>query len=290
VPVASEPVADIQRPFGLAPELTPFFKTRAHDRVLETLTFGLRRRERFLLVTGELGTGKTVLCRELVERLRAARFVSFVANPQVAPGDLYRRLLEDFQSTDDAGDSLPEAATVSALHERLMLALANLRQRRGSPVIVIDDAHAMPVDVVDVLLMLAASDSSKEQPLQTVLVGRACPEGSGALGVPAVDELVSTRTRLSTLTRDECGRYVNHRLSIAGCNPNLFTPRAIGVLHSLSGGIPRLVNLIGERALQLAQGQGAQQIDSGDVAAVASSLEAVLIRPRRFRWFTRRVS
>jgi type II secretory pathway predicted ATPase ExeA len=290
VSVASEPVADIPRPFGLAPELTTFFKTRAHARVLETLTFGLRRRERFLLVTGELGTGKTVLCHVLVDSLRAHRPVSFVANPQLTPAGWYGRLLEDFTSSDDAGVADSAAATVSELHERLMSVLASLGRRRGGPLIVVDDAHTIPPILVELLMALAAGEASVEQPLQIVLVGLARPGGCGVLGVRALDEVASTRTRLSTWTRDECERYVKHRLSIAGCNPNLFTPRGIAVLHSLSGGIPRLVNLIAERALQLAQGQGAQQIDSGAVAAVASSLEPVSARPRRFRWFTRRVS
>jgi type II secretory pathway predicted ATPase ExeA len=293
VAVAFESVSVVVgRPFVPARDVSRFYKTRAHARALETLTFGLRRcQERFLLVTGDLGTGKTVLCRALVESLGSTRPVSLVSSPLADPSDLYRRLLEDFGSSGDearllSSDTLP----LSEWRERLVGRLSTVRRRRGGPVIVVDDAHTMPAIVIEQLLALSAMESSKEQPLQIVLVGRARPDGSGVLGVRALDELVSTRTRLTSLTRDECERYVHHRLSVAGCNPELFTPRAIGVLHRLSGGIPRLLNLIAERAIQLTNGQGAQQIDSGDVAAVASSLDAVSTRPRRFRWFARRVS
>jgi len=292
VAVAFDPIsAVIERPFVLTPEVASFYKTRAHARALETLTFGLRRRqERFLLVTGGTGTGKTVLCRAFVESLGTTRAISLVSNPPVNPVELYRRLVEDFRSADDPRPLPADDAPASEWRERLLALLSAIPRRRGGPVIVVDDAHTMPAAVVDQLLAIAAAESSTEQPLQIVLVGRASPDGSGVLGIRALDELVSTRTRLTSLSRDESDRYVRHRLSVAGCNPSLFTPRAIAVLHSLSGGIPRLLNLIAERALDLTQGQGGQQIDSGDVAAVASSLDAVSARPRRFRWFVRRAS
>lgn len=290
--VAFDPTrAVVERPFVSTPEVSSFYKTRAHARALETLTFGLRRRqERFLLVTGGMGTGKTVLCRALLDSLGSTRAFSLVSNPTSA-AELYRRLLDDFRSADDEPQPVPaDRAPVSEWRERLRVLLSGIGRRRGGPVIVVDDAHAMPPAVVEELLAVAAGESSKDQPLQIVLVGRASQDGSGVLGIRALDELVSTRTRLSPLSRGECERYIHHRLSAAGCSTQLFTPRAIAVLHSLSGGIPRLLNLIAERAVDLTQGQGAQQIDSGDVAAVASSLDGISPRPRRFRWFMRRVS
>jgi general secretion pathway protein A len=288
-----QPIAALtERPFGLTPDPRFFFKSRAHARAIETLTFALRRRERFLLVTGNAGTGKTMLCHALVEQLRRSGPVSLVSNPLITPGGLSRLLLNDLAASSDEPGLAPTGVTSPAeLRERLLQLLATIHRRRGGPVIVVDEAHMAPTLVVEQLLALSEADAARQQPLQIVLVGRARPDGSGTIGIRALDQRVSTRTRLTPLTREECGYYVRYRLSVAGSRePGLFTPRAIDVLHGLSGGLPRLVSLLAERALQLAEAHGAAQIDSRDVAAVGSTLELVPGRPRRFRWFAARVS
>ncbi len=282
----------VERPFSLTPDLKYFFKTGSHGRALDTLTFGLRRREGFLLITGDLGIGKTVVCRALVDQLRRKGSpVGYVPNPLLAPGGLFRLLLEDFGvvSTDDIR-ARTNAATPHELHHMLVTFLGGLESTRVAAA-VIDDAHRLPAVLVQHLLALAAPEPNQERTLQLVLMGQPAAGDSSALGVASLDERVSTRARLVPLDRDECAEYVAYRLRVAGMAPTAtFTPRAIDVLHGLSGGVPRLINLLCARALQEAESQRSHKIEPGMIAAAASALELLLARPRRFRWFSKRVS
>jgi type II secretory pathway predicted ATPase ExeA len=279
-----------ERPFSLTPDPRFFFKSRTHGRAIEALTFGLRRKERLLLVTGEVGTGKTVLCRALVQQHRLTRPLSFIPNPLITPGGLFRLLFDDFAASTGRSGLAPDGAPSPAeLHQGLLALLGALDRRAGGPVIVVDEAQTLPEMVIDQLLAISAADAGRECPLQIVLVGRSRPTGLATLGIPRLDERVGLRARLMPLTREEVEGYVNHRLEIAGYRgPALFTCRAIDVLHSLSGGVPRLVNLLAERVLQSMNGEG--RIDSGEIAAAGSGLELVSPRPRRFRPAGRRVS
>jgi general secretion pathway protein A len=280
----------VERPFSLTPDPKYFFKSRAHGRAIETLTFGLRRRERFLLVTGDLGVGKTVLCRTLVEQFRRRGLVSLISNPLMTPDQFLRLLLEDFGAVAPDDARLDGAATYE-LHELLLNFLGELQTTHEGSVIVIDEAHTLPAAVVDHLLQLARVEHHRERVVQFVLVGQPTAGEHGALGIGVLDEHVSTKARLLPLGRDECADYVLHRLTIAGgAAAASFTPRAIDTLYGLSGGVPRLVNLLCERALQEAAAANAHRIESPAVEAAASALQLLRSRPRRFRWFSRRVS
>jgi general secretion pathway protein A len=283
-----------ERPFSLTPDPRYFFKSRTHGRAIETLTFGLRRRERHLLVTGDLGLGKTILCRTLVEQLRRRVPVSLVANPLLTAGALFRLLLDDFggSCTDEAERGSACEATAYKLHDTLLQCLAASFKSSGEgAVVVIDEAHTLPVLLVEHLLSLAALEHNREKLVHLVLVGQQAPGEPGALGLRGLDERVSTKARLLPLGRDECAAYVTHRLAIAGSSAETsFSPRALDILYGLSGGVPRLVNLLCERALQEAAIQEAHKIEPAMINAASSALELLRTRPRRFRWFTRRVS
>lgn len=282
-----------ERPFSLTPDPKYFFASRSHGTALEALTEGLDRGERFILLTGDLGSGKTVLCRTLIPQLRARHSVSFIANPLLTPSGLFRLLLEDFgalssddRRSDDAGGAAPHE-----LRELLVGFLQRARSAAETPVVIIDEAQTLPLSVVEHLLLLGAHDRKNGHPLQLVLVGQPLLGEPGAMGVRALNEHVSTKTRLTPLGRDECAAYVSHRLSVAGTNATaLFSPSAIDLLYALSGGVPRLVNLLAERALQGAATQRTHKIGPGMIDAAASALELLRGSPRRFRWFSRRVS
>jgi len=282
----------VERPFSLTPDPKYFFKSRSHGRAIETVTFALRRRERFLLITGDLGVGKTVLCRTLVEQLRRRLLVSFVSNPLLTPGGLIRLLLEDFgaATTDDVDQGHANAATPYQLHDALVEFLSSIPNNREGAVIVIDEAHTMPSVVVEHLLSLVALENNGNSLVQLVVVGQPTTIEPTLIGVRAVDERVSTKARLMPLSRDECAAYVAHRLMIAGGSAVSFTPRAIDTLFGLSGGVPRLVNLLCERALQEGAAADSHKIEPSMIDAASSALELLRARPRRFRWFTKRVS
>jgi general secretion pathway protein A len=283
----------LERPFSLTPDPRFFFKSRAHGRALDALSFGLRRREQFLLVTGDGGVGKTVLCHALVERLRHKGPVSFVPNPLLTPGGLYRLLLEDFGAVtrEDLQQLQARGSTLGDLRDRLVMFLAARHGQPEAAVIVVDEAHSMPAILGGELLSLATPDTASDHLLQIVLVGQSAPGGTNGSGISALDERVSTRTGLAALSRDECADYVAHRLRTGGSPTTVaFSRRAVDVLHDLSDGVPRLINLIAERALQESGRARSHTIEAAMVEAAAAALDLARTRPRRFRWFSKRVS
>ena len=253
-----------ERPFSLTPEPRFFFKSQSHGRAIETLTFGLRAHERFLLVSGDLGVGKTMLCRTLIEQLRRRGGVSYVANPLLTAPALQRLLTED-----------------------LDVAPGGLKQ---PGVVIVDQAHTMPVQIVEHLLALAALEFNGQHMLQFVLVGQAPPGEPHRLGIREIDDSARTKVRLLPFAREECAAYVLHRVTIAGGHTALFSRRALDLVFAMSGGVPRLVNLLCERALQEAATVGATTIEPTTIDLAASALQLLRARPRRFRWFSRRVS
>lgn len=279
----------VERPFSLTPDARYFFRNCAHGRMLEALTFGLRRREPFLLVTGDLGVGKTFLGRVLADQLRRKGPVSYVSNPLVTPEHLVRLLIEDFSGMAPARGST-EALSADDHFDFLTQTLSELQKMRTTAVAVIDEAHRLPAVVIEQLVALALPEAGRELALQIVLLGQT-PAHSPLLLGNALDERIATKGRLVSLTRDECHEYVRHRLRVAGADaPQIFSTRALDVLFGLSNGLPRLVNLLCERALQEAALQRTETVEPSVIAAAASALELTLARPRRFRWFSKRVS
>ncbi len=258
-----------ERPFSLTPDPRYFFKSRSHGRAVETLTFSLRSRERFLVVTGDLGVGKTMLCRTFIEQLRRQVPVSYVCNPLLTP-DAFSRLLREDLGVD---------------------AFEDLATRQTGAVIIIDEVQMMPLPVVDQLLSLTAVQGGETPAVQFVFVGQSAPGDPVRTGIQELDELATTKIRLLPLERGECAGYIEHRLMMAGGSDGVkFSTRAIDYVFALSGGVPRLVNLLCERALQEAAATGAQTIESATIDLAAATLQLLRARSRRFRWFTKRVS
>jgi general secretion pathway protein A len=242
----------------------------------------LGRREPVVLITGDLGVGKTLLGRTLAWRLRPTTPVSFIANPLVTPDGLMRTLTLDFGA--GAAFETP-AASSDAL--RLMV---SMRSGSAAGVLVVDDAERLPSAVREVLVDLTTPEPGHERAFQVVLCAQ--PPASTALALGGgLDERIRTRARLASLTRDDCAAYVAHRLRLAGASSTpTFSTRALDVLFSLSNGLPRLINLLCERALQEAAAHQHHTIEPGHIAAAASELKLTQARPRRFRWFSRKVS
>lgn len=262
--------------------------TRSQSRAIETLEFALRRQERFLLVTGGRGVGKTVLSRALVERLARRGPVSWLTNPPLTTGALYRRLLEDFAATSGEADRLAPARddTATAHYEQLLAFLGSLPRRRSSPVVVVDDANMLPPAIVEKLLAVSSLDACRQYPLQLVLVGRPVSDSSAALGIASLDDRVSTRTRLVPMSADECVEHVAQWTAQAPGHAS-FTREAVEAIHELTDGRPRLVNRLLECAIQ--QAVGARQVDAAAVCTAAASLQ-IVTRPMPFRWLTRLAS
>jgi general secretion pathway protein A len=245
------------------------------------------RRESIVLVSGDLGVGKTTLCRTLMEALASRATVAMVSNPLVAPVDLLRLLLQDFGalSPDELRRGLLSELTRPDLQLRLEAFLSHLALTRDSAVLIVDEAHTLPAAAAELIVELSEVTGNGERSLHVVLAGQAPGAGTAALPAP-FNNRVATRARLSPLDQDECGRYLSHRVTIAGGGATVsFAPRALEVMFGLSGGLPRLINLIAERALHEAASAASQRVEASMVESAASALEILRLKPRRFRWF-----
>lgn len=281
-----------ERPFSLTADARYFFKSRSHGRALEALPFALRRGEPFLMLSGDLGVGKTILCRTLAEHLQRRAPIAIVPSPLVTPAALFRLLLEDFAADPlVTSDGRPlGAAEPHELRAWLVQYLQALPAETDA-VVIVDDAHLLPATLAEEMHGLAAHVGGERPRIQFVFAGQVPASDELGLSIPLLDARVMTRVRLLPLGRFECADYIAHRLAVAGApGAVIFDERAVESLYAVSGGLPRLIHLLAERALQEGAARGLRTIDAPLVESVASGLELLRPRPRRFRWFSKRVS
>ena len=276
----------VERPFSLTPDPKYYFRSRSHGRAFDALSAGIARRESLLLVTGDLGVGKTTLCRTLVALLERQKRAALVGNSLLSPEDLLRLLLQDLGAIarEEVGSGRRVGATRFELQQMLDEFLMRLQSNTDSAVLIIDEAHSLPAATVEQIVQLAALESNRDKVLQVLLAGQ--PAVAGGPTLPrTLDERLATRAKLLPLERDECERYVQHRLAIAGGVGVTFSASAIDVIYNLSGGVARLVNLLSERALQEGAVLGLRRIEPGMIESAASALQLLRLRPKRFRWY-----
>ena len=276
----------VERPFSLTPDPKYYFRSRSHSRAFDALSAGVARRESLLLITGDLGVGKTTLCRTFMALLERKTRAALVGNSLLSPEDLLRLLLQDLGAIakEEVRHGRLVGATRSELQQMLDEFLMRLRSSKDGAVLIIDEAHSLPSATVEQVVQLAALASNREKVLQVLLAGQ--PSVTGGPTLPrALDERLTTRAKLLPLERDECEKYVHHRLTIAGGAGVTFSTRAIDVIYGLSGGVPRLVNLLCERALQEGATLTSHRIEPGMIESAASALQLLRLRPKRFRWF-----
>lgn len=275
-----------QRPFSLTPDPRFYYRSRAHARVFDALSAALARRESVMLVLGDLGVGKTTLCKTLLDLQERKSRAALVGNALLSPQDLLRLMLQDLGaiSQDEINLGRLRAATRAELVEMFGEFLARLKETSEGAVLIVDEAHSLPPATKEQVLELATLASNKDHVLQFLLAGQ--PGRGGAPMLPTfADERLSVKARLLPLERDECERYIIHRLAIGGGNAVTFSTPAIEVIYNLSGGVPRLVNLLCERGLQEAASKEANRIEPAMIESAASALDLIRLRPKRFRWY-----
>jgi len=275
-----------QRPFSLTPDPRFYFRSRSHGRVFDALSAALTRRESLLMVLGDLGVGKTTLCRTLLDSQERKSRAALLGNALLAPEDLLRLMLQDLGavSKDARNPARLREANRAGLVEMFDRFLGDLRASNTTAVMIVDEAHSLPPSTQQQVVELASLPSNRDRVLQFLLAGQAAVGGGPALPALANDD-VSVRARLLPLERDECDKYVAHRLAISGGKGVAFAPRTIEVIYALSGGVPRLVNLLCERALQQAADAKAMRVEPQMIESAATALDLIRLRRKRFRWY-----
>jgi general secretion pathway protein A len=281
-----------EKPFSLTPDPKYLYRSESHANALELLQYSIRRREGFVVVTGDIGTGKTTLCRALLEQIDRRTFTALVLNPFLSEEDLLKLILQDFGvvSREDVKAGRLNGVSKQELIDTLYDFLLGLLPLQASAVLIIDEAQNLPLQVLEQLRILSNLETDKEKLLQIILVGQLnlqtvlrSPE------LRQLDQRVSIRYELRPLTSDEVSEYVAHRMRVAGSLSGVgFTAKAISAVHHYSSGIPRLINLICDRCLLGAYSARSGRVTPDLVERAAQTLDLQPAPRLRFGWLRRR--
>ena len=254
-----------QEPFSIAPDPRFLYMSDKHREALALLNFGLSRGASFVLLTGEIGAGKTTVWRRFLEELPSNFDIANVVNPRLDVVALLSRVCEDLGVELPAGGRPVDL--IDALHGHLLLSQAQGRRT----LIVIDEAQALSDDVLEQLRLLTNLDFSGKK-LQVMLIGQ--PELRQMLERPQLEPLaqrVVARYHLPALSAAESVAYIEHRLKVAGLQGEIpFDPQALAAIHRLCHGIPRRINVLCDRALIAAYAQGLRRVDERTVVRAAT--------------------
>jgi MSHA biogenesis protein MshM len=281
-----------ESPFSLTPDTSFFFACSSYQEALNTLLVAARNGEGFIKITGEVGNGKTLLCRKFLATLNQGRqnttligtqdqavpaptvprfITAYIPNPYLEPNSLLMALAEEFRVP------LEKTTDQYQLLKGLTHSLLECARNGQRALLCLDEAQAMPLESLEVLRLLTNLETEKRKLLQVVLFGQ--PELNERLKHHSVRQLrqrISFQYDLQGLRKNELERYLRHRLAVAGfAGETLFSERAVAKLHRITGGTPRLVNIIAHKALMLAFSDGRQQINAMHVRDAAADTPEV---------------
>ena len=259
-----------EHPFSISPNPKYLYMSERHGEALAHLNYGLQDGGGFVLLTGEVGTGKTTVSRCLLQQLPAETEIAYILNPSLTERDLLAAICDEFQLPYAQEASLKQLFDLIRDH-----LLANLAAGKRSVVLVDEAQHLLP-GVLEQLRLLTNLETDEKKLLQVVLIGQ--PELQQMLRQPLLRQLaqrITARYHLLPLSHQDVDAYVRFRLQVAGCVQPIFTPKALQTLHRLSGGIPRLINLICDRALIAAFARGSHKIVHGDISLAAYEVSGI---------------
>lgn len=266
------------RPFSIAPDPRFVFLSDRHREALAHLLYGARESGGFVLLTGEVGTGKTTLCRCLLEQMPENTDVAFIVNPRQNSLEILQSICDELHIPYFSEQPLTLKHLVDRLNEHLLEA-----HRQGrSTILIIDEAQNLSTDVLEQLRLLTNLETSETKLLRLILLGQ--PELKEMLSRTELRQLaqrITARYHLQPLDRDEVAIYIEHRLAVAGFRGELFSRGAIAQVYRFSGGIPRIINLLCDRALLGVYSGQQQRVSPATIKQAHRELE--LSVPRRQR-------
>ena len=283
-------------PFSLAADTRFRFQSASHTAALAHVTHALERREPVVVVTGEIGTGKTLLCRTVVERLERKTFLSIVTDPLLEHDDLLKQMLQDFGVISKDRTRLTPASRHDLVHA-LQQFLSSLASLNAHAVVIIDEAQHLKPDMLESIRLVSNIQDERGTMLQIILVGQTdLDQLVSRPELRALKQRVSRSVRLDALTPAEVAQYIDHRLNVArergtpsgipgalelqreiaewerSPSEGTFTPDAVRAVAQLSRGIPRVVNLLCDRALEAAHVLELRTVDESVIGAAANAL------------------
>lgn len=257
----------LRSPFEMTPDPAFLWMSDAHAEGLATLVYGVKARKGFVLLTGEVGTGKTTLLHALLAQLDRSTLAAFIFNPRLEPLDFFRMLF------DELGIETPCATKAEYLIALNRFLIARLEQDLPT-LLIIDEAQNLSAEMLEEVRLLSNLETPTSKLLQIMLVGQ--PELADMLARPDLRQLrqrIVMRHQLRPFTREEIATYVRERLRVAGyTGKDLFDKRALQRLHEVTGGVPRLVNVVCDGALLLGYGRELRSIGEAEIAEVARDL------------------
>ncbi len=257
-----------EAPFSITPDPKFIYMSQRHEDALAHLRYGLFETNGFVLLTGEVGTGKTALCRCLLERLPETVDIAFILNPKQTALELVANICDELH--------IPypdETASIKVLIDLLNKKLLDNHTQGRRTILIIDEAQNLSDEVLEQIRLLTNLETSKRKLLQILLVGQ--PELQDMLARPVMRQLtqrITARYHIAPLSRVETAAYIRHRMWIAGVQRPIFSGPAIDKIHHLCNGTPRLINIICDRALLGAYAKNSDTIDTKIVTQAASEI------------------
>ncbi len=267
-----------ESPFSITPDPRFVYLTMRHREALAHLLYGLSEGGGFVQLTGEVGTGKTTICRTLLRQLPEHVDAALIFNPHLTVPDLLESICTELHI------ELPtEFPSIKVLSDRLYAHLLEANARGRRTVLIIDEAQNLSADVLEEVRLLTNLETDDAKLLQIFLIGQ--PELRSMLErkeLRQVRQRVTARYHLEALTLEETRHYIRHRLFVAGCDREIFTRWAVRKVYRLTGGIPRRINILCDRALLGAYTVNADRVNSAIVARAAKEIEGRTVTvPRR---------
>lgn len=262
-------------PFSIAPDPHFLYMSEGHREALAHLRYGLGEGGGFVLLTGEVGTGKTTVCRCILEQVPEDTNIAFVVNPKLSAQELLATICDELRI------EYPETCGLKILIDRLNAYLLAAHARGQRTVLIIDEAQNLTYEVLEQVRLLTNLETNQERLLQIVLLGQ--PELQEILAQPELRQVaqrIAARHHLGPLTAAETTAYVWHRLAVAGMEQSVFALPALDEVYRLSGGTPRMINLVCDRALLGAYGKGVRLVDRSLVREAACQVFGPKVAPR----------
>ena len=271
----------IEKPFSITPDPRYLYLSERHAEALAHLLYGINESGGFIQLTGEVGTGKTTVVRTLLSRVPQHADVAVILNPRVTPVEFLLTICEELGlGLDDANrNSVKEM--VDALNRRLLAAHAEGRR----VIVIVDEAQNLSADVLEQVRLLTNLETATQKLLQIILIGQ--PELRVLLDRTELRQLaqrITGRYHLNPLIKPETEQYVRHRLRVAGASGEIFTPAALAEVHRVSSGVPRVINVVCDRALLGAYTEDIKKVTPALVRRAAGEVYGRRFVPHWLGW------